>query len=266
MGVPAYSARNILQDATLYLFDETGVVLAQAAGFEVRNLIDGRPGTTARPAAQNDLIYAAAFPSPVAPDVVALLNHNGVTDAGVTVRLVSAPSIAGPWSLEADLTANATSREKFFQSISVTAKLCWGIRVTNTTQTFFLGEWWLGALTSFSRNHAWGSEPVGVTYLKAGSESEFGVGTDYFLAEYQFQRLRMPSGLTTAEKAALAAFWAAVKGGANPMLWVPDVTDPTAWVAKLLMPEFSPRSVSVGRWDGVDLEVREVTWGRPVGA
>lgn len=266
MGVPAYSARNILQDATLYLFDDTGSVLAQAESFEVRNLIDGRPGTTARPAAQNDLIYAAEFSSPVAPDVVAMLNHNGVVDSGVAVELVAASSIAGPWDVVADLTANATSRDKFFQSVSTAAKLCWGIRVTNTTQAFFLGEWWLGALTQFGRNHAWGSEPVGVTYLKAGSESEFGVSTDYFLAEYEHQKLRMPDGLTTVEKAALAAFWAAVKGGANPMLWVPDVSDAKAWVAKLLAPEFSPRSVSVGRWDGVELEVREVTWGRPVEA
>lgn len=265
MGVPAYSALNLLQNATLFLFDELGTTtLAHADGFDTRNLIDGRPGTTTRPASQNDLMLVAEFPAPVAPDFVALINHGGVADPGVTVELLSATTLAGPWTTIADLTVNATARDKFFESFAPSSKACWAIRVTNTTLPFYVGELWLGSLTQFGRNHAWGSEPVGVTYLKAGSESEFGVSTDYFLAEFEHQKLRMPDGLTTAERTALGTFWAAVKGGANPMLWVPDTSDQKAWVAKLLVPEFSPRSVSVGRWDGVELEVREVTWGRPV--
>ena len=274
-NVPLWAAVNELDGAEFLRVqalsggqpNPPGVSLANEA-FPESQLYDGRPGTVCRAAAMAPRAIVARFPSALAVNGVAVINHNLPTDAELTL-MASATGAAGTWAEVADLTALLAHAS--FHKVFANASHLWWALVNPVTGSLVdpweVGEWWLFTKRLLPVGFRFDAVPRGRLGRNIRADGAYGtLGAKHFNSSQVFEGT-IGGGVTAAELDDLEALITETSHGAAPFLWVNDSDSPKAVIARgenfeEWMPPLLTVSEGEDRFGDVRLRIVEVPYGR----
>lgn len=248
MAPPGYSAVNLLASASSI------ADVAADPRFPASRVADERPGRVFRttgPTMQLEVTWAASQPI----NVVGAVNLQGPDfDAGTLeywtgaawVSLGTVPGYGSAWWRFAPVS---TTRLRLSVSDGGGGPIS-------------LGVLHAGQLTQLSRGYGFGAGG-GRDYLLSGARTAFGMPNAHALSEGRVWQATWRAAMDDAQRAELETLIGVGRGGALPLLWLPDALSvPSSGTdcAIARVEQASPRWSYVGAWDryaGLDCRIVE---------
>jgi hypothetical protein len=248
MPPPGYSPVNLLRAASSI------VDVAADPRFPASRVADDRPGRLFKTTGPTMQLEAQWLSSQLI-DLVGVVNLQGPDlDSGVVEYWTGSA-----WASLGTLAAYGNAWWRFGAVSTTRVRL---IVSDGGGGPIGLGVLHVGRCTQLSRG--WGvGAGAGRDYLNSGARSAFGAPNAHNLSEGRVWDATWRGAMDAAQRAELESFIGAGKGGALPMLWLPDAGTSTSSgtdCAVARVEQASPRWSYVGAWDrfaGLDCRIVE---------